>query len=171
MKRKYLNTTKKKVNFFTGIEVENSPAYKMQTLFVVGIQNIKTIINHATENNCKHIYLGANQSFKIKHKKEWLNIISKLLDHNLYVTLDLDIKHANFLLENNLQRRNKFIPMLSVKIPNIGKFNFNTCIKLDDIGFNKTNHGVWVHNLFSLESIEKFTGWTEYSKDEVIDHG
>jgi len=51
------------VKFFIGTEVEHSPAYGQRTLFVVGAQNPKEILARALNNNCPHIYLGANQSF------------------------------------------------------------------------------------------------------------
>ena len=51
------------VDFFIGREVEHSPAYAHKTLFVVGIQDAGVIINLVKNNNCTHVYFGANQSF------------------------------------------------------------------------------------------------------------
>ena len=66
MKRKlYSNKPKKNQppKFFKGAEVEYTPAHGLVTLFVVGIQNVDDILKYADSNDCKHIYLGANQSF------------------------------------------------------------------------------------------------------------
>ena len=37
-----------------------------------------------------------------------------------------------------------FIPLISIKIPHVDKLNYNACIKLDDVGFESTNFGVWL---------------------------
>jgi hypothetical protein len=49
------------VKFFTGIEVEHTPALGKKTLFVVGVQRVDDIA--ANIQGCEHIYFGANQSF------------------------------------------------------------------------------------------------------------
>ena len=63
---------------------------------------------------------------------------------------------------------NNFIPQIRVPIPYIKQWNYNTTIKIDDIGFCKTNPGVWVHSLHELQSVSNFTNWREYSNDEEI---
>ena len=49
------------VNFFTGVEVEHTPAHGLKTLFVVGVQSFEQITEHL--HGCEHIYFGANMSF------------------------------------------------------------------------------------------------------------
>ena len=49
MKRDYAEGTFDTPTMFTGIEVEKTPAYGMQTLFVDGIQDIETIIHYYNE--------------------------------------------------------------------------------------------------------------------------
>jgi len=76
--------------FFIGTEVEHSPAYGQRTLFVIGVQNPKEILARALNNNCPHIYLGANQSFKPDSKEEWEEwtfVINTLLDADIWVRL------------------------------------------------------------------------------------
>ena len=63
MKRDYEDGEADNITLFTGIEVEKTPAYGQKTLFVVGIQNTFDIMTKAREEDCTHIYLGANQSF------------------------------------------------------------------------------------------------------------
>ena len=63
MNRDYIDGIKEGVDYFTGIEVEKSPAFDKQTLFVVGIKPFRDIIKLASRNNCDHVYLGANHSF------------------------------------------------------------------------------------------------------------
>ena len=64
MKREYNTGTAEAITFFTGLEIEKTPAYGMKTLFVVGVQDPYSIMELAGENYCTHIYFGANQSFK-----------------------------------------------------------------------------------------------------------
>jgi len=49
------------VKFFTGTEVEHTPALGKKTLFVIGVQSEDDIAAHL--QGCEHIYFGANQSF------------------------------------------------------------------------------------------------------------
>ena len=61
------------VNFFTGTEVEHTPAYGMRTLFVIGVHpNAK--VYEQLEDGITHIYFGANMSFpnlKANDGAEW----------------------------------------------------------------------------------------------------
>jgi len=51
------------VSFFIGTEVEHTPAFGLRTLFVVGVQDPQIVLQEFNNNNCEHIYFGANQSF------------------------------------------------------------------------------------------------------------
>ena len=39
MKRDYTDGVKEDITYFTGIEIERTPAFGMKTLFVVGVQH------------------------------------------------------------------------------------------------------------------------------------
>ena len=52
MDRDYANGHKSDVEYFVGKEVEKTPAYDKDTLFVVGIKPYRDIIKLATRNNC-----------------------------------------------------------------------------------------------------------------------
>ena len=56
MKRDYIDGIKEDADFFVGKEVETTPTKGMQTLFVVGLQRTATVLKHAENNKCKHIY-------------------------------------------------------------------------------------------------------------------
>ena len=162
------------VDFFIGTEVEHSPAVGRKTLFVVGLQNEQVILNLAKNNECTHVYFGANQSFpnpEINDAvtwKEWEIMILECLQAGLLCTLDLDSTCAEGLCESGLVEYNNFIPMISVKLPYIQLLGYNATIKLDDKDFAKTNPGVWCHSLHELRDRKKFTDWSKYTKDEVI---
>lgn len=169
MNRDYKTGILNDVKFFTGIEVENTPAYGIKTLFVVGVQPIEVILNHVKHYKCDHVYLGANQSFKTDlFSFQWDEMIISLLDHKILTTLDLDLKYLEFLDNKNYTDNELFIPQISVKIPNINNFNKNTMIKIDDIDFKATNSGVWCHRLYKLTNDESFTSWEDYNKDEPL---
>ena len=158
--------------FFIGKEVEHSPAYGQKTLFVVGVQNPKEILSRALNNECPHIYLGANQSFNPTTEEdwnEWDHVISLIVDANIWVTLDYDIKYHEDIIEKGWNESNNFISMISVKLPYINQLNYNSCLKIDDIDFNKTNPGVWVYPVADLQDRKVFTDWTKYTKDEIIE--
>ena len=92
----------KDTKFFIGTEVEHTPAYGQRTLFVIGTQNLKEILARALNNECPHIYLGANQSFKPESESDWQEwnfIIEELVSQNIWVTLDYDVKYHEDILE------------------------------------------------------------------------
>ena len=64
MQRNYESGKANNITFFTGIEIEKTPAFGLRTLFVVGVHDPYVILELARNNNCRHIYFGANQSFK-----------------------------------------------------------------------------------------------------------
>jgi hypothetical protein len=163
------------VSFFTGTEVEHTPAFGLQTLFVVGVQDPQIVLQEFDNNNCEHIYFGANQSFPALDKNddagwqdwEWM-VRSCLEQRPNYCTLDLDHAQAEGLLESSLVEFHNFIPMISVKLPYIRQFGYNATLKLDDRDFASTNPGVWCHSLHNLQNRRVFTDWSKYTKDEVI---
>ena len=175
MKRDYtIGNTEQAVTYFTGIEIEKTPAYGMRTLFVVGVQDAEDIAKIASDNDCQHIYFGANQSFPnievndARIWKQWEHMIRKCLENNYWCTLDLDVAQVEGLLEGPLIEYRRFIPQISVKIPYLTQLGYNATIKLDDIDFAYSNPGVWCHTLHSLTTRETFTDWDQYGKDEII---
>jgi hypothetical protein len=158
--------------FFTGTEVEHTPAYGMKTLFVVGVQSVEAIASNL--NGAEHIYFGANMSFpplEINDRKNWdawEGMIKFFLNKGYLCTLDVDVACTEALVEGGLCEYNNFIPMISVKIPYSQLLGYNATIKLDDKGFNKTNPGVWCHSLHELQNRATFTNWSEYTKDETL---
>jgi hypothetical protein len=174
MKRDYETGVSEEVTFFVGTEIERTPAFGMRTLFVVGVQDASVIINMVKNNDCTHVYFGANQSFpKLEINdgdgwRDWEMMILDCLEHDLWCTLDLDVSLVEGLLESSLVEQRKFIPQLSVKIPYLTQLGYNATIKLDDKDFKATNPGVWCHTLHSLTGRDQFTSWDEYGKDEII---
>ena len=162
------------VRFFIGTEVEHTPAFGKRTLFVVGIQDSSIILQEAKNNNCEHIYFGANQSFPALKTndadawRDWEVMVQDCLNDGWLCTLDLDVAQAEGLLESALVEYYTFIPMISVKLPYIKQFGYNATIKLDDKDFAATNPGVWCHSLHDLQKREVFTDWSKYTKDEII---
>lgn len=159
------------VDFFVGTEVEQSPAYGLTTLFVVGIQDTDDINYFAELHGCEHIYFGANHSFQIAEAadwKSWYMMITALLERGWLCTLDLDVDEVESLLGSGLCEHHKFIPMISVKLPYANQLNYNATLKIDDKDFNLTNPGVWCHSLHELTRRDTFTDWSKYSKDQCI---
>ena len=157
--------------FFVGTEVEHTPAYGMQTLFVVGTHPVESIEVLYTSLNCKHIFFGANHSFDPTHNEEWdawEAMIGYFLDNGYLCTLDIPIAQAEQLLEGPLVESDNFIPQIRVPLPYIQQWNYNTMIKLDDKDFAATNPGVWCHRLHNLMDDDVYTDWRKYSSDTRI---
>ena len=170
------------VKFFTGVEVEHTPAYGKKTLFVVGLQTIGEIqdwIDHFASyedqsQHIEHIYFGANQSFpnlKVNDGAEWAKwetMIYHFLDRDYVCTLDVDVSSVEGLVEGGFCERHNFIPMISVKLPYVQLLGYNATIKVDDRDFAATNPGVWCHSLHTLQNRNKFTPWSKYTKDKTV---
>ena len=152
--------------FFVGTEVEHSPAWGQRTLFVVGVQPIDRILDNAFSRDCEHIYLGANQSFEPTMAFE--DMLMCVLANDIRCTLDFDVQHVQWVLETGATEDYNFIPMISVKLPNIQQLGYNATLKLDDIDFRATNPGVWCHKVHDIKTRHSFTDWSQYTKDEVI---
>ena len=168
MKRDYASGVDENVVYFTGFEVERTPAYDMDTLFVVGCRPLEEVIAKAEETHVDHIYLGANQSFV--PKEDWEELVYGLLDKKYMVTLDYDVKYHDWVLENGFNERQNFISQISIKLPYINQLNYNACIKIDDTDFKFSNPGVWVHQIHDLLERKKFTSWSEYEEDNPVDN-
>lgn len=170
MKRDYATGTAETITYFTGVEIEKTPAYGMQTLFVVGVRPLEEITDIVTQRKCDHVYLGANQSFDGKDINDWDKMIGGLLRLGLKVTLDFDSKFCQSKEKwlASLSQFDNFIPQISLKIPNLTKYNNNATIKIDDTDFRASNDGVWCHSLDTLKTQETFTDWAQYTKDEII---
>jgi hypothetical protein len=176
MKRTYTEGIKESITFFVGIEIERTPAYGMKTLFVVGVHDPYTIMELASKHECKHIYFGANQSFKTLGVNDaatwrpWENMIYVCLDseYEFWCTLDFDVRETEGLLESGLTEKRRFIPQISVKLPYLNQLGYNATLKIDDKDFSATNPGVWCHNLQDLLGRARFTDWDQYGKDEII---
>jgi len=158
--------------FFTGTEVEHTPAFGKKTLFVVGVQTTDDIAAHI--QGCEHIYFGANQSFPNIDTNNadawwaWEDMITIFLKKDYLCTLDIDVGCAEGLLESGLCERHNFIPMISVKLPYIRQLGYNATLKLDDKDFAATNPGVWCHSIHELQNRDHFTDWSKYTKDETL---
>ena len=162
--------------FFTGVEVEHTPAFGKRTLFVVGTQRIDDILLKYKHEQCQHIFFGANHSFdpasqnhSADYYEEWEKMIEPFLKDDLFCSLDIPINAAGEFLEGPLVEYDRFIPQIRVPIPYIKLWNYNTMLKIDDKGFEATNPGVWCHSLHDLMDRSKFTEWNEYKNDKIVD--
>lgn len=169
MKRDYQDGVAEDVIFFTGIEVEHTPAYGMKTLFVVGVQSVEHIALNL--QGCQHIFFGANHSFNPQTSEEWKsweNMITHYLDMGYLCSLDIPLSAVEEFNDGPLNDYDNFIPQIRVPIPYIKLWNYNTMLKIDDKDFKATNPGVWTHSLHDLKDRSKFTSWDKYKNDTKL---
>jgi hypothetical protein len=175
-----LNTEQRKdITYFTGYEVEHTVAEGMYTLFVIGTPSLKDILAIADDTQSstyeskrvRQIYFGTSQSFcpvTYEDWKVWNERIQGCLEAGYWVCLDFDVKYAEEIHEEGWCENNKFIPMISVKLPYIKLYNYNTTLKIDDRTWGSTNSGVWTHQLHDLMRKTKYTHWDEYTQDTPV---
>jgi hypothetical protein len=157
------------VTFFTGIEVEHTPAYGKKTLFVTGIQTYDSIASKL--DGCEHIFFGANHSFNPTTWQEWHDweeMIEFFLQKDYLCSLDIPLSAVEQFNDGSLNSYDNFIPQIRVPIPYVKLWNYNTMVKIDDKDFKATNPGVWSHSLHDLTNRSKFTSWDAYKNDEII---
>ena len=171
MNRDYNTGTKEDIMFFTGIEVEKTPAFGLKTLFVTGVQPCDVIQKHYNDEHCEHIFFGANHSFEPLNEEEWNKwerMIKAFLTAGKLCSLDIPINYSEDFLQSSLNEYNNFIPQLRIPLPYVKQWNYNTMLKIDDKDFKATNPGVWCHSLHDLMAQDKFTSWEKYKNDSPI---
>jgi hypothetical protein len=159
------------VNFFVGTEVERTPAFGKKTLFVVGVQSYTEIKQHLANEQCEHIFFGANHSFHPVDRSEWQHwesMIEPFLRDGHLCSLDIPITHVEEFNDGPLCDYQNFIPQIRVSVPYTKLWNYNTMLKIDDKDFAATNPGVWCHSLHSLMSRRTFTSWDDYKQDQKL---
>ena len=170
MNRDYTDGQSNTAIFFTGKEVEHTPAYNMDTLFVVGVQPIDLIEQNLVAGT-QHIFFGANHSFNpttADQHDSWSDMIRYFLEKEYWCSLDIPINQVEEFNEGCLCEYDNFIPQIRIPIPYIKLWNYNTMIKIDDKDFKATNPGVWSHSLHTLMDRKQFTDWLAYKNDKII---
>jgi len=173
MERDYSDGVNVGVDFFFGKEVEHTPAFGMDTLFVSGVHSVEVIESKlaVATYETKHIFFGANHSFNptdYEEWKSWEEMITHFLKAGYLCSLDIPMSAVEEFNDGGLNEFDNFIPQIRVPIPYIKLWNYNTMIKVDDKGFKASNPGVWCHSLHDLQDRSKFTDWSKYTKDIVI---
>ena len=172
MNRDYGTGTADNITFFTGVEVEKTPAFGMKTLFVTDIQDYNEIMKHYTDEQCEHIFFGANHSYNPKTSDEfedWDLAIRAFLQEGILCSLDIPSTiNLEWFLDGGLVENENFIPQIRVVVPYVKQWNYNTMVKIDDKDFKASNPGVWCHSLHDLMNREKFTDWGKYGLDKVL---
>lgn len=152
------------------IEVEQTPAFNLLTLFVQAEKPAQYIIDCAKRHNATHVYLGANRSFGTI-LQDWNSLILTLLDNDLKVTLDYNVVVHEWVVNHltpSVWEHDNFIPLITVDIPYLNKLSNNLTVKFDD-NATCTNNGVWCWNHSELVDPAKFTGWAEYTGDVSVE--
>tara|TARA_Y100000741_G_C18107897_1_gene499631 strand:- start:22 stop:570 length:549 start_codon:yes stop_codon:yes gene_type:complete len=169
MLRDYETGTKDDVKVFAGLEVEHTPAFGKQTLFLARNDlTTEQIQELAVQANAEAIYFGANRTFMYNHGTQIAQMM-KFLDDGYYVTIDYPYSLHDEVKKrfSKVWTREKFIPFCSIIFENSEEDN-NLCFKIDDIDFNKTNPGVWTMSMNEFKQSSGFTSWKDYKKDKPI---
>ncbi len=169
MLRDYETGIKDDVLVFTGPEVEHTPAFGKQTLFLARNDlYFDQIEELAQKVNAEAIYFGANRTFMYNHATQ-INQMTRLLRKGYYVTIDYPYSLHSEVKSRfaSIWTHEKFIPFCSIIFPK-SEDDDNLCIKVDDVDFNKTNPGVWTMTMDHFKQSAGFTSWDHYKQDEPI---
>jgi hypothetical protein len=169
MLRDYSTGYKEDVNVFSGIEIEHTPAYGKQTLFLARNDlTFDQILSLCVASNAEAVYFGANRTYMHNHAMQ-LAQIHQLLDRGYWVTVDYPFELHQLVAKkfSTCWRKDRFIPFCSIIFPHTEEDD-NLCFKVDDVDFNKTNPGVWSMTMKNFKQQAGFTKWDEYKQDEPI---
>ena len=155
---------------FSGKEVEHTPAYGLQTLFLarndLTYDQIKEL---CVKVDAEAVYFGANRCFVNNLATQPMQV-NRLLNDGYYVTIDYQ-----YAIHNEVKKRysavwqhEKFIPFCSVIFENSEEDN-KLCFKIDDVDFNTSNKGVWTMNMEDFKKQAGYTTWDEYKQDKPIE--
>ena len=170
MDRDYKTGKSDSVGVFSGIEVEHTPAFGKQTLFLarndLDFDQIEAL---AKDVKAEAIYFGANRTF-MHNIVNTPNLIKRLMDKGYWCTIDYQHSvHADVKERfSQIWNEEKFIPFCSIIFPDSENDN-NLCIKVDDVDFNKTNPGVWTMTMDNFKQSAGFTSWEHYKQDEPLE--
>lgn len=182
MNRDYEGLTTDRVSHFIGREVENTPAYGLETLFIVPDgkstdEIIQIIKKH--ESEVENVYLNANH-IMIEHEmdpsdffsRDWGSVLETIEKsrHIKYATIEIFNPLNIAMLEDFLKKYKKLIFNVSIQIPNAEEYRNRVSIKIDDIDFKATNPGVWSCVVTDIMAHSyTFTPWEQYKKDRIIE--
>ena len=123
MLRDYKNGLSEDIGVFSGKEIEHTPAYGLQTLFIVRndltFDQIQSLCVHT---NAEAIYYGANRSFMLNHGMQ-IGQIMQFLQRGYHVTVDYPYSLHNEIQKqfNLVWNHEKFIPFCSIIFPYVNK--------------------------------------------------
>jgi hypothetical protein len=164
------------IRAFIGLNEENTPTKGLLTLYVVGSNPVRQVTSwldtaptintvRAFRLPIQHIYFGANGSFD--GTKPWIDMTRHFLNEGFWCSLEASPKHSSILARSTLIKHAKFIPVIRIRIGSLDDLGSNAVIKLDDLGLERTNKGVWTFPFRSLGA-DSLTPWDKYSKDIVL---
>ncbi len=170
MIRDYTIGVSENVKVFSGKEVEHTPAYGLQTLFLarndLTYDQIKEL---CVKVDAEAVYFGANRCFVNNLATQPMQV-NRLLNDGYFVTIDYQ-----YAIHNEVKKRysavwqhEKFIPFCSVIFENSEEDN-KLCFKIDDVDFNTSNKGVWTMNMEDFKKQAGYTTWDEYKQDKPIE--
>ncbi len=170
MIRDYTIGVSENVKVFSGREVEHTPAYGLQTLFLarndLTYDQIKEL---CVKVDAEAVYFGANRCYVNNLANQPMQV-NRLLNDGYFVTIDYQ-----YAIHNEVKKRysavwqhEKFIPFCSVIFENSEEDN-KLCFKIDDVDFNTSNKGVWTMNMEDFKKQAGYTTWDEYKQDKPIE--
>ena len=170
MIRDYTIGVSENVKVFSGKEVEHTPAYGLQTLFLarndLTYDQIKEL---CVKVDAEAVYFGANRCYVNNLANQPMQV-NRLLNDGYFVTIDYQ-----YAIHNEVKKRysavwqhEKFIPFCSVIFENSEEDN-KLCFKIDDVDFNTSNKGVWTMNMEDFKKQAGYTTWDEYKQDKPIE--
>ncbi len=177
MERNYKNgVDSNEVRFFVGKELEHTPMYDHMTLFVVGNEFDEEIEKRLKlYPDVDHIYFAANHSYDVFNEYDQLE---RFLNKGYNVTYECTADMYQYIKDRlplvRVVPSTQFTVMISVVVPKIDSITHpdaknSIILKIDDTDTDRTNAGVWCHDIGYMLDNDKFTDFKEYGNDTLLD--
>jgi len=153
---------------FVGIEVEHNANFGKKTLFVVGVRPATDIITAARQQDCEHVFFGANYSNPHRFDTQWQAMIYEVCEY-FSATIDIEPDSIESFQEYDLDLITNLCAQIRLTVPHISRMlNARTYVKLDDIR-PRTNTTVNVVELETIYKKSRATAWDAYDLDQYIE--
>lgn len=166
MKREYSTGSANNVKIFTGEECEGTRCLGKNTLFVEGDVSFADMAKaHFLNPSISNIYLSANHTWDLLLTHELEKKIRYCVNTGTYFTIEMSYNRIDDFREamKEFWSHSLFVPMISLPIKH-AMLQQNLTVKIDDVGFNESNPGVWCAKMVDMH----FTPWSMYEKDTPL---
>tara|TARA_B100001057_G_C22869989_1_gene958283 strand:+ start:9135 stop:9611 length:477 start_codon:yes stop_codon:yes gene_type:complete len=155
--------------FSLGREIDNTIMKGKETLFVHGWQPRDEILSRAFNNKLNHIHFTNFDPGNRNQYNLWAELLQELLEvKTLFVSLEFTPNYCPDIINMECNNNENFIPILNFIIPDLAKYNENTCFKINDKYLTYSNDGIFSGSIDKMARKTYFEPYIKYTNRAEI---